>query len=134
MRVLVVSYAFPPVGGAGVQRALKLVKYLPEHGVVPSVLTARDASVPVFDPSLLREVPRGVDVIRTRTFEPAYARKQQGWRAAASRGPAQTVRRAAVRVGRKLLTPDPQLLWQPSAQLALARRLWSRQADDVILI
>ena len=30
MRALVVSYAFPPVGGAGVQRVSKLVKYLPD--------------------------------------------------------------------------------------------------------
>ena len=27
------AYAFPPLGGAGVQRTLKFVKYLPEHGL-----------------------------------------------------------------------------------------------------
>ena len=36
MRALIVSYAFPPVGGAGVQRVLKLVKYLPAHGIEPA--------------------------------------------------------------------------------------------------
>ena len=38
-RVLFVSYPFPPVGGAGVQRTTKFVKYLSEFGWLPSVLT-----------------------------------------------------------------------------------------------
>ena len=40
LRVLLVSYSFPPVGGAGVQRVVKLAKYLPHHGVWPAILTA----------------------------------------------------------------------------------------------
>jgi len=42
--VLFVSYYFPPIGGAGVQRAAKFVKYLPQFGWRPIVLTtmARD--------------------------------------------------------------------------------------------
>jgi len=47
MRALVVSYVFPPTGGAGVGRPLKLVKYLGRHGVQASVLTAANPSVPV---------------------------------------------------------------------------------------
>ena len=31
-KVLIISYYFPPVGGAGVQRVLKFVKYLPQVG------------------------------------------------------------------------------------------------------
>ena len=62
MRILVVSYAFPPVGGAGVQRVLKLIKYLPEHGITPTVLTVDNASVPVRDASLLRDVPPSVEI------------------------------------------------------------------------
>jgi len=39
-----------------------------------------------------------------------------------------------VRLGRKLLVPDPQALWLPGSAWALARRLWSDEADDVIFI
>jgi UDP-N-acetylglucosamine:LPS N-acetylglucosamine transferase len=39
-RVLMVAYHFPPMGGGGVQRALKFAKYLPENGYHPIVLTA----------------------------------------------------------------------------------------------
>ncbi len=38
--VLFISYYFPPMGGAGVQRSAKFVKYLPELGWRPIVVTA----------------------------------------------------------------------------------------------
>ena len=70
-KVLIISYYFPPSGGAGVQRVLKSVKYLPEFGWEPVVLTVNeDADFPARDPSLLKEIPKGVAVHRTRIFEP----------------------------------------------------------------
>jgi hypothetical protein len=142
MRALVVSYVFPPTGGAGVGRPLKMVKYLGRHGVRASVLTAANPSVPVQDRSLLRDVPGDVEVERARTFEPGYAVKRMGWAGSggapatgASTGPS-LGRRAfgwAVSAGKQALMPDPQVLWQPAAQVALGRRLL-RGADDVVLI
>jgi glycosyltransferase involved in cell wall biosynthesis len=137
LRALVVSYVFPPVGGAGVQRVLKLVKYLPEHQIHADVLTAKDPSVPLQDASLLSDVPTQTCVLRARTFEPGYGAKEIAWRALASgekAGAALNLKRRAVALGRRLLIPDPQLLWLPAAQLALARRLISSRADDVIFI
>src|SRR5262245_12241650 len=69
-RVLVVSYYFPPSGGPGVQRILKFVKYLPEFGFDPAVLTVQDGDYPARDESLLGEIPAGVPVLRTRIPEP----------------------------------------------------------------
>ena len=136
LRALVVSYVFPPVGGAGVQRVLKLVKYLPRHGVTPAVLTALEPSVPLQDASLEREVPPGTEVLRARTFEPGYGAKQLAWQMAAGapRGPLAKLKHGVVAFGRSLLVPDPQLLWLPAAHWALARRLLSAQADDVVFI
>src|SRR5438477_7051868 len=74
-RVLFVSYPFPPVGGAGVQRTTKFVKYLAEFGWLPSVLTVANPSVPAWDQSLVKDVPANVMVRRARTWEPAYAAK-----------------------------------------------------------
>ncbi len=136
LRALIVSYAFPPVGGAGVQRVLKLVKYLPQHGVHADVLTAKDPSVPVQDDSLIRDVPAETKVLRARTFEPAYTAKRLAWQVAANgqTGAAASLKRRAVALGRRLLVPDPQLLWLPAAHLALARRLVDTQPDDVVFI
>jgi glycosyltransferase involved in cell wall biosynthesis len=133
---LIVAYAFPPVGGAGVQRVVKLAKYLPAHGVRPAVLTVSNPSVPVLDPSLEKDVPRGMDIERVPTFEPGYDVKQQAWKGrAASNG--SSLRSRAMhqlsRFAKQLLTPDPQILWQPAAQVALANRLRDRK-DGVVFI
>lgn len=71
-KVLVITYYWPPSGGAGVQRSLKFVKYLSHMGYDPVVLTVREdkASYPLHDPSLLLEVPTSVNVVRTNSFEP----------------------------------------------------------------
>ncbi len=69
-RALIISYYFPPSGGPGVQRVLKFVKYLPELGWQPVVLTVKDGDFPARDESLLNEVPHDVQVHRTDIFEP----------------------------------------------------------------
>ncbi|HTQ04127.1 MAG TPA: glycosyltransferase [Polyangiaceae bacterium] len=135
LKVLVVAYAFPPVGGAGVQRMLKLVKYLPEHDVLPSVLTVARPSVPVMDASLLAEVPKEVAVLRAPTLEPSYSAKDLAWRAHADAPKKFAARplRAVSRFGRELLVPDPQVLWLPGAARSLLRRLRGER-EDVVLI
>ncbi len=139
LRVLLVSYSFPPVGGAGVQRIAKLAKYLPHHGVRPAVLTVANPSAPLRDESMLRDVPAGVEVTRAHTLEPGYRAKQAVWRAEAKRsrrGPrslkARGVR-ALASVAKAVLFPDPQVLWQPAAHGVLAQRLLGRRDDAVLL-
>lgn len=136
VRALVVAYAFPPVGGAGVQRVLKLTKYLPEHGVAPSVLTVSNPSVPVLDPSLQRDLRPGLEIERVRTFEPRYDLKKEAWEAKANGERTSLRSRALLQVSRfakQLLTPDPQILWQPAAQAALVQRL-AQGRDDLVFI
>jgi glycosyltransferase involved in cell wall biosynthesis len=134
LRALLVSYSFPPVGGAGVQRVVKLAKYLPLHGVRPAVLTVANASVPVRDESLLRDVPAQMEIARARTLEPGYAAKREAWRAAAANGSLRSrAVRTAARIARQVLLPDPQLLWQPAAQHALLARIAAKR-DDVMLV
>jgi glycosyltransferase involved in cell wall biosynthesis len=135
LRALIISYAFPPVGGAGVQRVLKLVKYLPARGVTPTVLTVENPSVPVRDPSLEEDIPGGVHVIRVRTLEPSYAAKQEAQRSTTEAGPGLTAlaRAGLAKAAAAMFVPDPQLLWLPAAHRALARRLF-RGVDDVVFI
>ena len=123
LRALVVSYAFPPVGGAGIQRAVKLVKYLPEHGVDAEVLTVENPSVPVVDGTFDDDLA-GVTVHRARSLEPGYAVKQAGLKGARHDGPPTLKGRAlrvAAGIARQLLVPDPQVLWLPSATGAIRK-------------
>lgn len=62
--VLVVSYYFPPMGLSGVQRTLKFVKYLPNNGWKPTVLTTNSNSYYAFDETLMAEIP-DLNIIRT---------------------------------------------------------------------
>jgi glycosyltransferase involved in cell wall biosynthesis len=62
---LIIAYYFPPMGLSGVQRTLKFVKYLPDFGWNPVVLTTADTnSYYAYDETLLDEIPEGIEVFR----------------------------------------------------------------------
>ncbi len=69
-KVLVITYYWPPSGGAGVQRWLKFVKYMRNFGWEPVVYTASNAEMPVIDKSLEKEIPAGITVLKTPIWEP----------------------------------------------------------------
>jgi glycosyltransferase involved in cell wall biosynthesis len=70
-KVLIITYYWPPAGGAGVQRWLKFTKYLPEFGIEPIILTVDPnyATYPQIDESLLNDVNPQLLVYHTRCFE-----------------------------------------------------------------
>jgi glycosyltransferase involved in cell wall biosynthesis len=70
-KVLIITYYWPPSGGAGVQRWLKFAKYLPKFGWQPVILTVDPvyASYPQLDESLSKEVGPDCLVYTTKSFE-----------------------------------------------------------------
>ncbi|MEX0995346.1 MAG: glycosyltransferase [Balneolaceae bacterium] len=69
-KVLIVTYYWPPSGGAGVQRCLKFVKYLPYFGIEPIVLTVENPTYPIWDPSLEEDIPDSLPIYKSNTIEP----------------------------------------------------------------
>jgi hypothetical protein len=69
-KVLILTYYWPPSGGAGVQRWLKFVKYLREFGWEPVVYTHENGEIPVLDHSLEKDVPKGITILKTPIWEP----------------------------------------------------------------
>jgi len=69
-KVLLITYYWPPSGGAGVQRVLKTAKYLREFGWEPIIYTAKDAAYPILDESLLEDVPQDMQVLKGDIWEP----------------------------------------------------------------
>jgi glycosyltransferase involved in cell wall biosynthesis len=69
-RVLIITYYWPPNGGAGVYRWLKLSKLLPEHGWQPVIYTPENPEVVADDPGLLRDVRNDIEVIKQPITEP----------------------------------------------------------------
>ena len=139
-RLLIVTYYFPPSGGAGVQRAAKWVKYLPEANVEPVVLTVREGAYPHHDPSLVPDVA-GAEVIRTRAPDPfglygALTGRSRQQAVAERTGRLGESPALAERVSRwvrgNLFVPDARVGWVPFA-LAGARKLHRERPVDAIL-
>lgn len=59
-----ILYAYPPRGTIGALRNTKFVKYLPEHGWQPTVLTREWKN----EPFPLKE-PQGITVYRTNYYD-----------------------------------------------------------------
>lgn len=104
-RVIVVAFYFPPAGGAGVQRTVKFVRYLPGLGYAPRVVTGPAAiDGPLADGSMSKEIGDDVDVVRVAGPEPEL-----------SRG-------LARRAERWLLRPAPWTNWWTSGVEATVRK------------
>lgn len=140
-RLLLVTYYFPPSGGAGVQRALKWTKYLPSFGVDPVVLTVRGGAFPQLDPTLGEEVPATVTVSRAPAFDPfgLYARLTGRKREEAVSLRTDAVgsdRSAAERLARWLranvFIPDARVGWVPFA-VARGRMLVQAHRPGAVL-
>ena len=71
-KVLFIAYHFPPIAGGGTFRSLKFVKYLPQFGWLPTVLTVDTKLSWAYDYDLLKEIPKDVKVLRVKQFEWFY--------------------------------------------------------------
>lgn len=69
-KVLLITYYFPPCGGIGVLRCLKLAKYLRDFGWEPIIYTAKDAHYPSYDHGNFKDIPEGITILRQPIFEP----------------------------------------------------------------
>ncbi|MGH2568468.1 MAG: glycosyltransferase family 4 protein [Bacteroidota bacterium] len=140
-KVLIVTYYFPPSGGPGVQRVLKFVKYLPEFGWQPVVLTVQDGDYPARDESLLAEVPEHAIVYRTKIFEPyKLYRKLTGKAPNApvdveniprGKGGKSFAEKLAEFIRATLFIPDARIGWYPYA-VAKGLEIIEREKIDVL--
>lgn len=69
-KVLIIAYYWPPAGGPGVQRWLKFVKYLPEFGIEPIVYVPENATYPIIDNDLVKQVKNSTTVLKQPIKEP----------------------------------------------------------------
>jgi glycosyltransferase involved in cell wall biosynthesis len=116
-RVLIITYYWPPSGGAGVQRWLKFTKYLPAAGWLPVVLTVKPefAAYPFRDTSLYGEIPLDAEVYHTRAINyfSLYNKDQSkiphaGFASGAAKGLKSMVSRF---VRGNFFIPDPRKGW-----------------------
>jgi len=127
-RVLVIAYYFPPMGLSGVQRTLKFVKYLPDFGWLPTVLTVDPRGYFAKDDSLLAELEgRSVTVVRTAHSGPARFTGKRD----VVEIPAEWKRKLLSRLSDTFFIPDNKIGWRRKA-VARALALHRETPFDMI--
>jgi glycosyltransferase involved in cell wall biosynthesis len=127
--VLVIAYYFPPMGLSGVQRTLKFVKYLPEYGWNPVVLTSTPRAFYAYDDALLEEIEAmNVEVYRTEAGSSGSEAKKLP---KLTKFPSYTVQKMGRAVLQTIYQPDSKIRWKKPA-LELGRKILSEKKIDVI--
>jgi len=133
-RALFVAYAFPPVGGAGVQRVVKFIKYLHPNGWSADAVSVLNPSVPLIDESLVKELPSDCTVYRSKTYEPSYAMKATVKNSGNGKKTLRSRFTGIVKIiANNILLPDAQILWWPHTYLLLSK-LFKEKKHDVVFV
>jgi hypothetical protein len=131
VKVLIVSFSYPPVSGPGLDRALELARTLPALGIETHVL-ARDADERHGHEEAAR-VPTQAWVHRARHLGPEAALRESGEEPDSD----DVFARIAARVrwlGRQALQPDEYAAWNLTAIPSAVRLVRSHRIDGVVTV
>lgn len=140
MKVLIITYYWPPAGGPGVQRWLKFVKYLPDFGIEPIVYIPENPTYPLVDKGLLSEVNPNVTILKQRITEP-YA-----WASAFSKNSTKKISSGIIPAAKKqsflqrimlwvrgnLFVPDARVLWVKPSVNYLSKYITENGIETII--
>jgi len=141
-KLLCIAYLFPPRAGVGVQRITKFVRYLPDHGWHPVVLTPEkpSGSFPI-DETYLSEIPDSVEIYKAPSFEPYHLYRLLGGQKRQDNADFRGVIEGGSRLGTMgklysafqsaFLIPDPKIGWFIPAYFR-AREILSQHKIDAI--
>jgi glycosyltransferase involved in cell wall biosynthesis len=127
MKVLLVTMYFPPAGGGGVQRPLKLATHLPSLGIETHVLAPDDPKWLHRDEEL--RPPTQAFVHRARYLGPRARLPSEELHGLSGTDRALVHAKLAFR---RLLLPDASVTWAPTA-IAAAARLVKHEGIDAVV-
>lgn len=139
-KVLIITYYWPPSGGAGVQRWLKFAKYLPDFGWEPIIYTPENPDFSIEDKSLLKDVSPDIEVIKNHIWEPYEIYKfligKKGQKVNVSfvenNKKQGKIHKMALTLRGNLLIPDPKCFWiNPSVEF-LKKYLDTHPVDAIV--
>ncbi len=119
-KVLIITYYWPPSGGAGVQRWLKFAKYLPQYGWQPHIYTPENPEAPATDTSLEKDVPPEAVIVKRKIFEPySFYKKFTGKKGNVNAGflsedkdsRKKWTERLSIWIRGNLFIPDARVMW-----------------------
>jgi glycosyltransferase involved in cell wall biosynthesis len=127
VKLLIVTLYFPPAGGGGVQRPLKLATHLPELGIETHVLAPDDPKWIHRDDEL--QPPTLAWVHRARYLGPKGRKPAEELHGTTG---IERFARQTQLLGRRLLVPDENVSWNLTA-IPAAIRIVRREGIDVVL-
>lgn len=141
-RVLIITYYWPPAGGSGVQRWLKMAKYLPSYGWQPVIYTPENPDMTLTDPTLAREVSAAAEILKRPIREPyALFRKLTGGKKGEGSTSVNPIRQSSgasfmmklsLWARANLFIPDPKAGWVRPSVRYLVRYLEKNPVDVII--
>lgn len=139
-KVLIISYYWPPAGGGGVQRWLKMSKYLPGSHWQPVVYTPSNGEAPVIDESLLDEIHPDVVEVKTPIWEPYNLYKfftgkkkdQRVYSGFINEGKETWKQKLSVFIRGNLFIPDARKFWIKPSVKFLRKYLKKNPVDAII--
>lgn len=122
-KVLMIAYHFPPLGGAGSLRSMKMAKYLPAYGWDPIVLTVKNPDwYYAHDDLLLKEMPAEAIIVRTLMLRSAWLYRFLN---------PLRIRELDRLLRRYVIHPDDQIGWLPFATRAAGALVRKGQIDAI---
>jgi len=140
-KALIITYYWPPSGGAGVQRWLKFVKYLGNYHWEPIIYTPENPEFPENDPSLLSDIPPGTEIWKLPIWEPYNAYKKMMGRKKEDKINAaflsekknnQTLESISVWTRGNLFIPDARKFWIKPSIRFLKKQLKAHPVDAIV--
>jgi len=132
LKVLIITYYWPPAGGSGVQRWLKFVKYLQNFGIEPVIYTVGDVNYPKEDKTLIHQIPGNVQVLKQPIWEPTdllFWKKNKS----NNKGISNVSKGGILSFVRgNFFIPDPKIFWVNSSVKYLQTFLNSNKLDAII--
>lgn len=136
MKVLIITYYWPPAGGSGVQRWLKFVKYLREFDVEPVVYTVQNPNYPIEDSSLIKEVPNDLVIIKQPIKEPnhwmSFLKKKHQKSAGFLKKKPSILEKIALFIRANYFIPDARKFWIKPSVNYLTNYLKDNPVDLII--
>ncbi len=121
-KILFVSFYFPPTGVGGSIRSAKFVKYLPDFGIEPIVVTCSEKTYGVKDYSLLKGIPGNIRIERVSAFYlPDLMPKFKFLK----------LNQIISFIGRNFIWPDPAIYWAKKAFVRIKEILKKEKIDTI---
>lgn len=120
-----INYYYPPMGGGGVQRLVKFLKYFDYQNYEVTVLTVKPSYFYTSDETLAQEIPPQVRVLRSGSLDPfrlLYFWERLKAKISARSKTSDPCRESDNRIRRismSLFVPDSRVLWLPFALVKL---------------